>query len=167
MTSLLRIIASFIITYYYIFLLLDCYDAVLSRIITSFFIPYYYIFCYYTVITSLLRIITKSMILPIIMISLLHIITSSSRHYSKWGKQVIISSLLRFIHFPYFHYYIVIADNHHCCPLSHVTNRATCRWTRNIHLDGNNKFNSSAFDFHSDSATDWCMLHQTYLFFSY
>ena len=41
---------------------------------------------------------------------------------------VIMSSLLHIMHYPCFHYYIVITHYYHYCPLLHVTNGATCRW---------------------------------------
>ena len=55
------------------------------------------------------------------------IITSLLRHYFIWRKQVIMSSLLRIIHFRCFHYNIVIPHYYHYYPLLHVTNWATCR----------------------------------------
>ena len=42
-------------------------------------------------------------------------------------KQIIMSSFLHIMHYPCFHYYIVITHYYHYCPLLHVTNWATCR----------------------------------------
>ena len=67
--------------------------------------PYYYIIInYYVIITSLLL------------------------HYSQLQKQVTMSSLLPLMHYPCFHYYIVITHYYHYSPLLYVTNWATCRW---------------------------------------
>ena len=58
------------------------------------------------------------------------IITSLLLHYSQLQKQVILSSLFFIMHYPCFHYYIVNTHYYHHYPLLHVTNWATCRWTR-------------------------------------
>ena len=130
-----------IITYDYIFLLLDCYHILLHHSwfhIITFFVITLLLHHYYVLLHNQCYLLLRYNYYIL------------SRHYSTWGKQAIMSSLLRFMHFPCFHYYIIIADNYHYYPLLHVTNRATCRWTSNIYLDENKKFNSSAFDFHSD-----------------
>ena len=62
------------------------------------------------------------------------IITSLLPHYSKWLKQVIMSLLLRIMHFRCFHYYMVITHYCHYYLLLHVRDSRTCRCSRILQL---------------------------------
>ena len=110
--------------YYYIIItslqllhivLLHCYYIILLLLHTYYYllIPSHYMH-YYIIITSLL-----------------HHHYSLSHHYYQLRKQVIMSSrssLWHIMHFPGFHYYIVITHDYYYFPFLHVTNWATCRW---------------------------------------
>ena len=137
---LLHIITLFIIIYYYPF----CYYTVITLITYYYIIQVIITIITYCVITLLLHhyyyyyipIITYYYLViimhyHIIITLLLHHYYSLLHHYYQLRKQVIMSSrssIWHIMHFPGFHYYIVIAHDYYYCPFLHSTNWATCRW---------------------------------------